>query len=158
MRKNGWIKIYRSILDCELWCDGEPFDKRSAWIDLLFMANYEDNVFYQGAVRVKLKKGQLFTSVRFLSERWHWGRHRVTSFLTSLSEAQMVTLKGTLRGTLITIENYTKYQSLRDAEGDAKGEIDRKNEGTNTKKNIKESIKNITKKDGSAVWGDSECE
>jgi hypothetical protein len=38
----GFIKLHRSIKDCWLWKDDEPFSKRDAWIDLLLLANYTD--------------------------------------------------------------------------------------------------------------------
>jgi hypothetical protein len=39
----GWIKLYRKLWDDEIWDDElEPHNKRSAWIDLLMMANHED--------------------------------------------------------------------------------------------------------------------
>ena len=37
----GWISIYRQIQDNWIWKSKEPFDKRSAWIDLLLMVNHD---------------------------------------------------------------------------------------------------------------------
>ena len=34
----GWIKLHRKIQECDLWSsEDEPFDRRSAWVDLLFL-------------------------------------------------------------------------------------------------------------------------
>ena len=38
----GWIKIYRQIQDCCIWQRNEPFDSRSAWIDLLLTATHSE--------------------------------------------------------------------------------------------------------------------
>ena len=37
----GWIKLHRSIQDSWLW-KKYPFSEGQAWIDLLMLANYED--------------------------------------------------------------------------------------------------------------------
>lgn len=39
MADKGWVKIHRAIEDSGIWQHKEPFDKRSAWIDLIMMAN-----------------------------------------------------------------------------------------------------------------------
>ena len=54
----GWISIHRKIQDSEIWNSSEPFDKRSAWIDLLLLANHEDNT-----IMIKNQKILLFNSL-----------------------------------------------------------------------------------------------
>lgn len=39
---DGWISLYRQIKESWIWKDKEPFDKRSAWIDLLLTVNYKN--------------------------------------------------------------------------------------------------------------------
>ena len=41
--KDGWIKLHRRMLDSDIWkaTKRKPFDKRSAWIDLLLRANHK---------------------------------------------------------------------------------------------------------------------
>ena len=38
----GWIAVHRKLQECEIWANSEPFDMRSAWIDLLLLANHRD--------------------------------------------------------------------------------------------------------------------
>ena len=38
----GWIKVHRDLNDHWIWKSKEPFDKRSAWIDLILLANFKD--------------------------------------------------------------------------------------------------------------------
>ena len=38
----GWFKVERAIQDHSIWKSREPFDRRSAWIDLILLANYKD--------------------------------------------------------------------------------------------------------------------
>ena len=49
----GWISIHRQLQEHWIWKSKEPFDKRSAWIDLLMLVNYQkekvelDNAFIE---------------------------------------------------------------------------------------------------------------
>jgi uncharacterized phage protein (TIGR02220 family) len=106
----GWISIHRKIQDCDIWTDAEPLDRRSAWIDLLLMANHEDkNILINGKPRV-IKKGQRLTSTIKLAERWKWSVNRVRRYLALLERLDMVTTDRTTNGTILTIVNYGIYQ------------------------------------------------
>lgn len=110
MGAEGYITLYRKIEEHWLWQD-KPFTKGQAWIDLLFLANFADGVMLVKGALVEVKRGQVFRTHEFLRQRWGWGSiKKVRSFLTTLENEKMVTLKGTTQGTLITIENYTSYQ------------------------------------------------
>ena len=64
MANKGWIKIDRSLMDHEIWRSTEPFDIRSAWVDMLMMANYADHDFFSKGRAVHLEPGQFITSER----------------------------------------------------------------------------------------------
>ena len=74
----GWVKLHRKIQDHWLWQD-KPFDKRSAWIDMLLMANHDDNKFLLGNVLVEVQRGSFITSELKLMERWGWSKTKVRS-------------------------------------------------------------------------------
>lgn len=142
---SGWIKVDRKIMQNALWTDDEPFDKRSAWIDLLLMANHSDHeIFHRGKI-VIVKRGEVNRSVLQLSQRWHWSRNKTMRFLGSLKRASMITTKSTTDGTTISIENYNKYQFTQTTNDTTKGTTDDTThdttDGTHTI-NIKEYIKN----------------
>lgn len=108
----GWIKLDREITEHWLWKEKEPFDRRSAWIDLLLMANHKDfKTLYKGKL-VERKRGEVNTSTRYLADRWRWSRGRVNRFLELLEADEMVTLNSTTDGTTITIENWGKWQDM----------------------------------------------
>ena len=111
MASQGWVSIHRSIYDNWIWNDKEQFDKRSAWIDLLLMVNHEDNkVLIDGKLKI-VKRGQRITSLNKLSKRWKWSRKKVTNFLQTLEEDNMIILKKEQgKYTTITIVNYSFYQ------------------------------------------------
>lgn len=111
----GWIKLDRSIQDHWLW-EAKPFSPGQAWIDLIMMAAHKTGTReWKGSFLVQ-RRGEVFTSTVALAERWGWDRKKVARFLRALEEDGMVTRDGIPRGTLVTIENYTKFQGARPAE------------------------------------------
>lgn len=111
MANQGWVSIHRSIYDNWIWDSKEEFDMRSAWIDLLLMANHEDKkVLIDGNLEL-VKRGQRITSIRKLCSRWKWSRTKVNNFLKLLEKDNMITLKiEPAKKTVITIVNYSLYQ------------------------------------------------
>lgn len=113
----GWISIHRKIQDCFLWNMKTPFDERSAWIDLLLLANHEDKRILFDGKFITVSRGQRVTSLHILADRWHWSVHKVKNYLHLLEMDGMLIRKSDNRGTLLTIVNYDTYQS----EGHTKG-------------------------------------
>lgn len=108
--KNGWVKIYRQLTDSWIWHDNEPFDRRSAWIDLLLLANRKDHKTpYKGEL-VLCKRGDVDRSVLWLANRWNRSRWWVHSFLNLLEKDNMIKVNATTHRTTITIVNWAKYQ------------------------------------------------
>jgi hypothetical protein len=109
-KSKGWYTLSRSVHDSEIWNADEPFDKRSAYIDLLLMANYEEKKFIPRHSNdvITIHVGQLATSVRSLRQRWKWGDKKVTAYLNQLKLLGLVKLKGYSWGTLITLVEYGK--------------------------------------------------
>lgn len=117
----GWIKLYRKLQDCWIWKEDEPFDKRSAWVDLLLTANHSDKKILFNGDFITVKKGQILTSVRKLAERWKWSTNRVYRFLKLLENDKMIIRKSDNDRTLLTIENYSVYQCSENTLGDTNG-------------------------------------
>jgi hypothetical protein len=111
MATDGWIKLWRALADNSLWLE-RPFSKGQAWIDLLLLAQRQDN---EGLDRygniVKFERGKAYKSIGYLSERWGWSKPRVQRFLENLEKASMIAVESRARyGTTITIANWGKYQ------------------------------------------------
>ena len=144
----GWIKIDRGLLDSAIWNDNEAFNKRAAWIDLLLLANYEDTEQFVGYELIKIPRGTYMTTIRDLSDRWKWSRHKVANFLQFLESQKMVTVKSDTKKTLITIVKYRNFQDAAKTKGTQKGhERDTKGtrEGNLLYKERREEGKNIKK-------------
>lgn len=115
-QKKGWVCLHRSIEDCAIWDTNEPYDRRSAWIDLILMANHEDKRIMFDGEFVTVKRGQKLTSVRKLCARWSWSNDRTLKFLRALENEQMIKRESTKRRTLITLVNYGLYQDVPNTE------------------------------------------
>ena len=158
-KDRGWIKLYRQITDTYIWEAKEPFDRRSAWIDLLLMANHEERSFLLRNGRNQIVgEGQLFTSIGHLAERWHWSRGRVNRYLGLLSEQGMCTVSGTPSGTLLTLVKYGDFQHGRTADRTPNGTTDDTSDGTTdgsrTRTNIQELInKNVKQEERAGAQG-----
>lgn len=113
---DGWISIHRKLQDHWIWKNNEVFDKRSAWIDLLLLVNhYNEKIYFEGKL-LEVERGQKIISVDKLAKRWKWSRHKVTDFLDRLEKDGMIVRISDSKRTLISIENYEKYQFTKNDE------------------------------------------
>jgi hypothetical protein len=98
--------------ECWIWEEKEPFDKRSAWIDLLLSANHADKKTLINNNLTDVKRGSFITSEVKLSERWKWDRGKVRRFLKLLESDNMLKKEATSRLYItVIIMNYDTYQS-----------------------------------------------
>ena len=115
-----WVKVHRQIRECGIWDTDEPFDRRSAWLDLIMEAHTKPkDVPWKGHV-INVKRGDVYTSIRSLAQRWHWSTGKVTRFLIILEKLGMVKRHKDVKCvTLLTIVNYGKFQDKRNTDEDA---------------------------------------
>lgn len=95
MAKSGsFIKIDRGLKNNSLWLLEKPFTKGQAWVDLLMLAQgVEKSREYRGKQQM-MKRGNVYTSIYFLSDRWGWGRMKVYRFLEKLMIDEMIEVQG----------------------------------------------------------------
>ena len=118
---SGWIKLHRQIQECFLWRIKEPFDKRSAWIDLLLLMEHQDkNLMIDGKIET-IKRGSYMLSIEKLCDRWMWSRNKVKRYLDVLEREHMIVTRRTNKGTLVNIVNYCIYQN-QDKQGEPPNE------------------------------------
>lgn len=86
----------------------------AAWVDLILMANYEDKKVNISGDVLNLKRGQVATSLRYLSSRWGWSKDKVSYFLNTLESDGMITKIYDRNRTVLTLVNYGNYQDLPD--------------------------------------------
>ena len=141
---NGWIALHRQLQENPIWTCNEPFDSRSAWIDMLLSANHEDKEFYINGEFRMIKRGQFHTSQTKLAERWHWKRDRIEKYIKNLKKAKMIdyvsSKSGASRGTTITIVNYSVFQNIATSLPTSNGTSNQHQQGHQT--NITSDINN----------------
>jgi len=99
-KKNGWIKLYRSIRNHWLWRSSKPFTYGQAWVDMLLTATYSHE-----------ECGELVATQSELCYRWGWSRQKLRGFLAKLEHDESISLFSTSRATKITICKYIELQS-----------------------------------------------
>ena len=112
MTQKGWVAIYRQVQDHWLWQD-KPFSKGQAWIDMLLLANHDDNKFLLGNELVEVKCGSFITSELKLMERWGWSKRKTRTFLELLQSDGMIVKISDRKRTTINIVKYEDYAVLR---------------------------------------------
>lgn len=118
MAAQGYIYLHRKITENPIWECDQPFDKRSAFIDVLLMANYSDKEIVIGSEVVKIKRGQFITSQLKLAARWHWTEKRVRRYLNLLKSLEIIQYDATKKYTLVTVLKYAEYQASRGFRGE----------------------------------------
>ena len=120
-KRKGYVVMWRSAWDNALF--HERANNISAWMYLIAHANYKNSAISTSGGVVNVERGQLHTTIRFLALVFQWDPKTVMRFLQKLEKAGMVTQNKSPHGTLLTIVNYNKYQSLSDS-ADEKGNTD----------------------------------
>lgn len=156
--KRGYILLYRNIQDHWLWTSNKPFDDRSAWIDLLMLANHETKKIGFNKGFIYVKRGQYLTSQRKLSERWGWSRDRTNRYIKRLKMDGMLYTDCDTHKTLLTIVNYDNFQGTRNTDKAIDKDTDKDTDKATNKaqtNNINNYIKNeerIEPPSGGGEW------
>lgn len=106
--KAPFLPVDRSFFESELWLRG-PFTEGMAWLDLNYLAAYEDTTEIFKGKAYHLKRGQLITSSGILAKRWNINVDRAKHYVAHYEALHACTTEGTTQGTTITIENYPNF-------------------------------------------------
>ena len=102
--KMGFIKFYRSILDWEWYNDTNTM---RIFVHCLLKANFQDKN-WQG---ITIQRGSFITSLENLAVETGLSVMQVRTALKKLNVTNEITSQSTSRNTLITVNNYDKYQA-----------------------------------------------
>jgi hypothetical protein len=119
----GWVKIHRRMMDMDGYFS-EAFCRNMAWVDLILLANHDDNFFRVRNIRVDVRRGQVGYGVEQLGERWKWSRGKVERFLKELETDKRVIRQKNNVTTLISLVNYKDYQEGDTANSKASDKAD----------------------------------
>jgi DNA replication protein DnaD len=125
----GYILAYRKMEDNPVLAD-DKYDKTHAWLWILFHANHATRRITFNGKMATVKRGQFVTSVRKMASAWGWSPDKVLRFLRSLEENNMVKRSASTSRTLLTVENYNRYQPLPNTNKDTHNTNEYANEYT----------------------------
>lgn len=103
----GWIKLYRKLLNWEWY--GDP-NMVALWIHLILAANYEDKRWHG----MLIKRGQLITGRKALSEATGISEQSIRTCLERLKSTNEITIKTTNKYSIITICEFDSYQDAEE--------------------------------------------
>lgn len=107
----GWIKLYRCLLEKAIWTSSTP-EQKVILITLLTMANHEEKEWEWQGKQFKADPGQFVTSLNSIVEKCGKGitTQNVRSALAKFKKYDFLTYQSTKTGRLITIVNWGLYQ------------------------------------------------
>ena len=119
---DGFIKLPRSITEMDGYF-GEPFSRVQCWIDLLLLAQWQDNrTFFKRGKKVVLKRGQIAISLKDLADRWSLAINTVRSRLADFVSEGKIDIQKSNLISIISIVNYDADQKC-DTQIDTQNDI-----------------------------------
>lgn len=114
-----------------------PFSERDAWAWIVEEARWKDGVVNVLGKPVKLKRGQLSHSVRFMADKWKWSKTTVARYLEKLELWGMIKTDSGTGQNIITVCNYNEYQPKSEKSGTGSGQ---ERDRSGTKKNTDNTV------------------
>ena len=113
---NGWIKLYRCLLDDPLWQCGTA-EQKVILITLLLMANHAEKKWQWQGQPYTCRPGQMITSLASIQENVGSGitLHQIRYAIKRFECMGFLVSKGTKTGRLITVCNWERYQARDDS-------------------------------------------
>ena len=134
MNNGNWIKLNRAILDWE-WYD--DVNVARVFIHLLLTANYEPKNWHG----IQIERGQRVISIGGLAEETGLTVRQTRTALDKLKSTGELTSRATNKYTLVTIENYSKFQDVKH-DSDKQNDKQRDKRTTNERQTNDNNIRN----------------
>lgn len=111
MAVKGYIALHRKLLDNPIIC--KDSDYLAVWIFLLLNATHtEYEELFEGE-RITLKKGQLITGRKSISQKLLVDENKVTRILKSFENEQQIEQQTSNKNRLITVLKWSEYQNVK---------------------------------------------
>ena len=104
---DGWLKLYRSILDSAVFQDAEIL---KVWIWLLCNVAFEQHDADCYGKVIHLKPGQIATGRKKIAQCTDLNENKVYRALTAIKSLGNIEIKSTNKYSIITVVNWDKYQ------------------------------------------------
>lgn len=108
---NGYIGLYRELLDKPIWQNSTP-EQKTILVTLLLMANHQEKEWEWKGEKFKARPGQFVTSLEKIQLKTGKGvsLQNVRTALKRFEKYEFLTDESTKTGRLITIVNWELYQ------------------------------------------------
>ena len=119
MLRNGYIKLYRSLMDWEWFSD--PYTTY-LFIYLILTVSIEDSTWHG----IEIKRGQRVSSIAVLARETNVSEKKVRTAILRLERAGSVARSKYPKFTVFTVLNYDKFQQgagKTEAKGQGKGRV-----------------------------------
>lgn len=112
---NGWVKLYRDLLDKAIWELSTP-EQKTILITLLLMANHEKKEWEWKGERFTCQPGQMVTSLEKIAKEAGKGIsiRNVRTAIERFQNFGFLTNESTKQNRLITICNWNSYQQIEE--------------------------------------------
>lgn len=111
----SFIKLARRFFEHDIWMEPREFSKAEAWLDLIQSARWSDGTQMIGNKIIRVKRGQLIASHRYLQERWGWkSLTKIQNYLSLLQNEVMIEVEKKSKISIITICKYDVYNNSED--------------------------------------------
>lgn len=107
----GKFLLDRSVLKHHIVGTGKP-ERFCMWVWMLSAATYCEQRWMVKGEEIRLQRGQLFVSIRKFAEENHVSKGVAERFIRDLKTGTMIETDKRTGGTIITICNYSDYQSF----------------------------------------------
>lgn len=146
--EGGWIKIHRSIWD-NPWMQNA--DVLGAWVYILLNVAYQpEDVIFEGK-RITLNPGQGLFSMRQVAKILGVSKSKLNRTISLFRSETQIETQASPRNTLITVVNWSKYQTVGTQNGTRMGHK-RDTSGTQSE-HLPINIKNLRNKEIKNVYG-----
>lgn len=116
MARKGYIKMYRQIIDSDVWCDAYKF---KLWSYCLMKACHRPQKALVGNQILQLKKGEFITGRNDIEREFNRGckeedfvtGRTLIRWLKLFEEMEMLSIRSTNRYSIVTVINWEKYQN-----------------------------------------------
>lgn len=133
---NGYVKLYRKLLENPMWKQLAPAVTKVA-IYFLLRANYQPGSWYDGKEMIEVPAGSFVTSYGRIMDDCNLSMQQVRDAFTHLFRTHFSTYQRTPRWTMVSVVNWSAYQATDDvAEHTQEHTVDRARNkiGTTNKK------------------------
>ena len=111
----AFVKIDRKFFTSNrYWNQQRDYSYAEAWIDLIQSARFEADplrIVLPNGKTIKIERGEMHGSLRFLGDRWGWSKNKVSKFLKENIDDGAIALRNEGGESIIRLINYEKFNS-----------------------------------------------